>query len=135
MNINNAHYLHVLADVRYWDDAIINGTADTDGTLIPRRDGDTWKPVIRLTDGQIMDWPEGTTANIHYKVCDAGEYFLADENHNRIAKYNDYYVPDDLLCVGDNGYGDDIIFKVGADGKIIGWQQPALDGDEWEAVA
>lgn len=135
MNMNNARYLHVEADVRYWEDATVNGTDDTEGTLIPRRDGDTWKPVIRLADGQIMDWPEGTTADIHYKVCDAGEYFLADENHTRIAKHKDYYVPDDLLCVGDNGHGDYIIFKVGADGKIIFWQQPVLDGDEWEAVA
>lgn len=132
--MEKAIYLHVEADVRYWEDATVNGIDDTDGTLIPRRNGDTWKPVIRLADGQILDWPEGTTADIHYKVCDAGEYFLADENHTRIAKYNDYYVPDDMLCVGDNGYGDYIIFKVGHDGKIIGWQQPVLDEEEWDLI-
>lgn len=132
--MEKATYLHVEADVRYWEDATVNGADDAEGKLIPRRHGDTWKPVIRLADGQIMDWPEGTTADIHYKVCDAGEYFLADENHTRIAKYKDYYVPDDLLCVGDNGYGDYIIFKVGADGKIIFWQQPAIDADEWDFI-
>lgn len=132
--MEKAIYLHVLADVRYWDDATVNGTIDAEGKLIPRRDGDTWRPVIRLADGQIMDWPEGTAADIHYKVCDAGEYFLADENHTRIAKYKDYYVPDDLLCVGDIGYGDYIIFKVGADGKIIFWQQPVLDEEEWDLI-
>lgn len=134
MNIQNARYLQVEADVRYWEDAAVNGIKDTDGTLIPRRQGSTWKPVIRLADGQILDWPEGTTADIHYKVCDAGEYFLADENHARIAKYHDYYVPDDLLCIGSNGYGDYIIFKVGPAGKITGWRQLALDGDEWEPM-
>lgn len=134
MNIQTARYLHVEADVRYWEDATVNGTEDTDGTLIPRRQGDTWKPAIRLADGQILDWPEGTTADIHYKVCDAGEYFLADENHTRIAKYHDSYVPDDLLCVGDTGYGDYIILTVGDDGKIVGWLPPALDGNEWHPV-
>lgn len=132
--MNRARYLHVEADVRYWEDATVNGTEDTDGTLIPRRQSDTWKPVIRLADGQILDWPEGTTADIHYKVCDAGEYFLADENHTRIAKRQGYYVPDDLLCVGDSGHGDYIILKVGADGKIVGWQQPAIDAEDWTAL-
>lgn len=132
--MEKAIYLHVEADVRYWEDATVNGADDTEGALIPRRNGDTWKPVIRLADGQILDWPEGTTADIHYKVCDAGEYFLADKNHNRIAKYKGYYVPNDLLCVGDDGYGDYIIFKVGADGKIIFWHQPALDKDEWALI-
>ena len=132
--IDKAQYLHVEAEVRYWEDATVNGTEDTEGTLIPRRDGLVWKPVIRLADGQILDWPEGTTADIHYKVCDQGEYFLADRDHVRVAKYKDYYVPDGLLCVGGTGWGDYIIFKVGPDGKIIDWKLRQLDADEWEAV-
>ncbi len=132
--MENAKYLQVFADVRYWDDAKVNGVEDVDGKLIPFKKGNTWQPVIRLDDGQIVDWPEGTAANIHYKVCDAGEYFLADADYQSIAKYADYYVPDDLLCIGDTGYGDYIIMKVGADGKIIGWSKPCIDPDEWEST-
>lgn len=50
-----ATYIEVSAGVRYWDDATVNGTTDTDGTLIPLRKGDNWEPVIRLADGMVMN--------------------------------------------------------------------------------
>lgn len=124
-------YLLVEAGVRYWDDARVNGVPDENGAAIPFRDGDMWKPVIRLADGQVMNWPEGITADIHYKVCDAGEYFLADESMQKVAKWGDHYVPNDLLCVGDNGYGDYIILKVNGSGQIEGWKKPVIDENEW----
>ena len=65
-------YLRATCGVRYWEDATVNGKEDTDGTLIPLRDGDTWKVTIDLATGIIEGWPEGTTAKIHYKVCDEG---------------------------------------------------------------
>ena len=74
-------YIEVSAQVRYWEDATINGTTDTDGTLAPMRKDDCWAPVIRLADGMVMDWPQGTTADVHFKVCDAGEYWLLDDEH------------------------------------------------------
>lgn len=120
-------FIEVCADVRYWDDATVNGAEDTNGTLIPFRKGNSWGPVIRLADGQVMNWPEGMEADIHYKVCDAGEYWLQDESGKRIAKWAGYYVPDDFLCHGDTGYGDYIIFKVGQDGKIIRYRQPEIE--------
>lgn len=126
-----AAYIEVSAEVRYWEDATVNGKEDTDGTLIPLRFGDTWKPVIRLDDGQILDWPVGTEAAVCYKVCDQGEYWLHDKDGNRIAKWKGYYVPDDFLCHGDQGFGDYIIFEVGQDGKIKGWQRPMLEPGEW----
>lgn len=129
--IAEAPMLHVEAEVRYWEDADVNGVEDEDGQ-IPLRDGDLWKPIIDLRTGQVQGWPSGTTADIHYKVCDQGEYWLANKAGDRKFKWGGYYVPDKLLCVGDRGYGDYIIFKVGADGRIIGWTEPRLADDEDE---
>lgn len=122
----NPIYIEVSAGVRYWEDATINGETDDNGTLTPFKSGDLWCPVIRLEDGQVMDWPTGTTADIHFKVCDEGEYWLLDEAKKRIAKWGGYYVPDDFLCPGDNGYGDYIILKIGDDGQIKGWRTPTI---------
>jgi len=123
-----AVYLEVEAEVRYWEDATVNGQEDEAGTLIPFKFGSMWCPVIRLEDGKVISWPEGTTARIHYKVCDAGEYWLADED-GRIAKWAGSYVPNEFLCHGpdSNGYGDYIIFKVGPDGLIQDWRKPTIE--------
>ena len=126
--------LVVDAGVRYWEDATVNDQVDTEGTLIPCRSGELWKPVIELATGKIRDWPQGTTADIHYKVCDAGEYWLADEAGNQLAKWKGHYVPDRLLCVGDRGYGDYIILTVESDGRIEGWHAPEIDADDWQRV-
>jgi hypothetical protein len=123
----NATHIEVSANVRYWEDATINGKEDTDGTLTPLKNGECWCPVIRLADGLVMDWPQGVAADIHFKVCDAGEYWLLDENKNRIAKWGGYYVPGDFLCHGDEGYGDYIIMKIGADGMVSGWKAPSVE--------
>lgn len=128
-----AVYLAVRAGVRYWEDASVNGQEDTDGQ-IPCRVGDSWCPTIRLSDGHVMDWPAGTVADIHYKVCDDGEYFLADQDRQPFAQRRGHYVPS-LLSIGDNGYGDYIILKIGADGKIEDWQPPVLDLADWRDPA
>lgn len=139
----NPAYIAVSAEVRYWEDATINGQEDVDGTLVPLRQGDCWCPVIRLSDGVVMDWPEGVTADVHYKVCDQGEYWLLDESRQRVAKWGSYYVPDDFLC-GGKGYGDYIILKIDAGGVIKGWRPPTFewvcpcgdgDGDGWLRIA
>ena len=119
----------VMAEVRYWEDGTINGTVDTDGTLIPLRNGECWEPVIALDTGRVRDWPEGTTADVHYKVCDAGEYYLLD-GADRIVAEKHGYVPD-MLSVGDSGYGDYIILKIGPDGLIEGWEPPIIDPELW----
>ena len=137
-------FIEVCAEVRYWEDATVNGMEDTEGTLIPNRVNDCWCPVIRLADGMVMEWPVGATADINYKVCDAGEYWLLDEQRRRVAKWAGFYVPGKFLCHGDNGYGDYIIFKVGADGLIENYRAPAVEmvcecGEEsqcaWRAIA
>lgn len=124
-------FIEVRAEVRYWEDSSVNGVEDEAGTLIPLRNGKYWAPVIRLEDGTIMDWPQGTTADVHFKVCDQGEYWLLDGKRNRIAKWGGYYVPNQFLCHGDNGYGDYIIFKVIENGRIEGWSKPTVDSEQW----
>lgn len=130
-----AAYLEVQADVRYWEDALVDGAPDKDGTLIPFREGDTWHPCIDLRTGTIADWPQGLEADIHYKVCDAGEYWLTDVEGRRLAKWKGDYVPGYFLCHGDLGYGDYIIMKVSGDGAITSWHRPEIDLDEWEPPA
>lgn len=122
----SATYIEVSAEVRYWEDATINGEDDANGALTPFKLGDLWCPVIRLADGFVMDWPAGTVADIHFKVCDAGEYWLLDEEKRRTAKWGGYYVPDDFLCHGGNGYGDYIILKIDAEGFIEKWRAPKI---------
>lgn len=130
----NAAYIKVEAGVRYWEDAKVNGELDEDGTLIPCRVGSTWCPIIHLASGKVMGWPDGTTAYVHYKVCDAGRYWLLDEDSNPLAHLNGY-VPSDFLCHGDNGYGDYIIMSIGADGQIANYRRPRAAGDQWEPLA
>lgn len=127
-------YLEVEAEVRYWEDAHVGGVEDSAGTLIPFRTGALWTPVIDLDSGTVVGWPEGVEANVHYKVCDAGEYWLQDASRTRVLKWLGHYVPNSFLCVGDSGYGDYIIFKVAKDGTIPGWTRPDIDPEQWEKI-
>lgn len=131
---------------RYWEDTTVNGEVDTEGKLIPFRNGDLWNPVIELATGKIINWPQGMTASIHYKVCDQGRYYLGTLGgspkllgapklfqygaEERRAKQSTY-VPDDFLCHGDLGYGDYIIMNVSSDGQIAKYRRPTPDRDEW----
>lgn len=128
-------YLYAEADVRYWEDARIEIDGqmvdDEEGTICGR-DGNTWKVTIDLQTGQILNW-DGRKASIHYKVCDAGLYWILNENFTKIMKYNDYYVPK-AMCYGGNGYGDYIIFDVNSDGYIEKFTTPVIKEDEWETL-
>jgi hypothetical protein len=117
----NVSFLQVSAGVRYWEDATVNGKEDTDGDLIPCRNGDYWEPRIDVNTGKILNWTAGTTADIHYKICDDGKYSLIGENQ-QIIKIKEGYVPD-IMCPGGEGYGDYIIMKVDENGIIAGWEQ------------
>ncbi|QIL72268.1 hypothetical protein G7048_19065 [Diaphorobacter sp. HDW4B] len=124
--------IKVSAAVRYWEDGKVGESEDTDGTLMPLRNGDLWEPTIDLDTGRIRDWPEGVEADVHYKVCDAGVYTLLDAEGRTLAT-RDGYVPD-LLSPCGSGYGDYIIMKIGADGVIADWDAE-IDPDEWNWVA
>jgi len=130
--MKNARYMRVDAGVRYWEDAEINGESKEDGSNVPFKNGGSWQPVIDLIDGRVVGWPEDTTASFHFKVCDAGNYYLLDADTNMIAEKLNGYVPDGL-CHGDNGYGDYIIFNVDKYGKIDKYRLN-IDDDEWVCV-
>ena len=123
--------LKVEAAVRYWEDGTVNGVEDIDGTLMPFREGEMWKPRINLETGTVLDWPQGVVAAVHYKVCDAGQYWLCDANETTKLQWAGYYVPDQFLCKGDTGYGDYIILNIGADGRIADWTVPVIIPDQW----
>lgn len=113
--------LIVHAGVRYWEDSEVNGQEDTDGDLIPCRVGDTWKPIIDIDTGIITNWKKGTTAKVHYKVCDCCGWDLLDDKGNILLSNEDGYVPD-TLCPADSGYGDYIIMSIDENGKIEDWE-------------
>ncbi|MGI4846605.1 MAG: hypothetical protein ACRYGK_00450 [Janthinobacterium lividum] len=125
-------FIEVEAEVRYWDDATVNGVVDEDGSRIPCRTGECWTPTIDLRTGAVIGWPSGTTASVHYKVCDQGLYWLLDASGHRVAKRRGHYVPDEILCIEENGYGDYIILEIGSDGLIQGWAPPEIEGDDDE---
>lgn len=110
-------YLGVSVKVRYSEDATVNGVEDTDGELMPLMDGENWEILIDINNGAILDWPKGTTAKVHYKVCDEGRYTLLTELHDLIVALEDAYVPS-MLSIGQNGYGDYIILNIDENGFI-----------------
>lgn len=124
-----AKYLQVNAGVRYWEDGTVNGIDDTDDNpSVPCRDREgRWTPLIDIDEGRVMNWPAGTTASVHYKVCDDGRYILLDHDKAEIVTL-DGYVPQ-IMCPSDNGYGDYIIMEIDGDGLIANWR---LDLDEFE---
>ncbi|KYG76925.1 hypothetical protein AWW68_18890 [Roseivirga spongicola] len=114
------NFLAVDAGVRYWEDATVNGVEDVDGTLIPLRRGDRWRPIIDLSTGIIKDWEIGKKASVHYKVCDDGSYYLLDKDEKVVTSIKNNYVPS-LLCPHENGYGDYIIMDINENGSIEGF--------------
>ena len=124
--------LIIKAGVRYWEDAIVNGIEDVDGTLIPFRRGNLWCPVIDIETGIVQDWPSDKTADVHYKVCDAGDYWIVDPVTKEQYKFKGDYVPDLFLCHVNTGYGDYIILKIDNEGKIANYKRPTINKSEWQ---
>lgn len=129
----DVRFLKVDAGVRYWEDGEVNGKSDIDlmetggigqpfmpfATKVkdePEKhicsDHYRWQPVIDIENGCIVGWPKGTTAEVHYKVCDEGKYALLDADKNVIVEVESY-VPD---CIGEDG--DYIVMSIDEDGKI-----------------
>lgn len=114
--------LVVKARVRYYEDGIVNGVEDTEGDLIPCKQGNLWCPIIDLDSGVITNWKQGTKAEIHYKVCDAGSYYLQDAEGNTVLSIEQDYVPK-IMCPKESGFGDYIIMDIDENGKIENWKQ------------
>lgn len=112
-------YCQIKAQVRYWDDATVDGVEDTEGTLIPCREGELWCPLINIETGEIINWSKGVSAKVHYKVCDAGSYYLQDNDYVTHLSIEDDYVPNGLI---PGEYGDYIIMDIDMNGKIKQWK-------------
>jgi hypothetical protein len=109
-------YLQAQCGVRYWEDG------DED---IPCREGDNWNPLIEIETGKILNWEQGKTASLHYKVCDAGFYSLLDGDKKEITSY-DGYVPK-ILCPKDSGYGNYVIMDIDENGMIQNYSTTDLE--------
>lgn len=105
--------------VRYWEDSSVDGFEDTKGDLMPCVVNGSWCPEINVKTGQILNWEKGKEADIHYKVCDDGDYMLLDDRGYTIIN-NNSYVPD-CLCPKEQGYGDYVIMDIDQDGYILGF--------------
>lgn len=116
----NVKYLLAEVGARYWEDATVNDVEDTEGTLIPCRDGEYWKPIIDIETGVIINWDKGNKASVHYKCCDDGVYKLLDTDEHVIKSIGGY-VPS-IMCPGGDGYGDYVIMDIDTDGKIENWR-------------
>ena len=128
------HILKVSAGVRYYEDGIVNGTRDivyelqNDGVkpripcvvLDDSSNEYRWNIEINAETGVIINWEKGTTAQVHYKVCDECEieYF---EDENLLCNNEGYWSVPRFLCPEEEGYGDYIIMKIDSDGKINKW--------------
>jgi phage protein len=140
-NKYDVHYLKVDAGVRYWNDSDVNGEEDidfyyTEGVGVPKMpcavqvkdkpesniysDHYRWQPIIDINTGQIINWKQGVSAFVHYKVCDEGEYTLLDKDKNEIVSIQSY-VPY-VLYPEDEGYGDYIIMSIDENGFIKKWK-------------
>ena len=117
--------LEINAKVRYWEDATINGIEDENGDLTPCKNGEMWQPVINIDTGVITNWKNGVKADIHFKVCDAGSYYLKDAEGNTVLAIEQDYVPN-IACPKKNGYGDYIIMDIDENGQIANWK-PNID--------
>lgn len=113
-------YLAVSAGIRYPEDVKINGKPCEKLTDIPDNNGKYWRPMIEVDTGIIADWPKGTTAEIHAKVCDDGTYSLLDAESQEIKTIEGYVL--DCLAINDSGYGDYIIMTIDENGKIKDWK-------------
>jgi hypothetical protein len=113
--------LQVKAGVRYWEDTIVSEIPDTEyGDNIPCKNGDLWMPEIEIETGKILNWKQGETAEVHYKVCDCCGWELKDETGSVVLSEDNGYVPD-TLSPKVNGYGDYIIMDIDENGMIADW--------------
>ena len=133
----NVKYICADLGVRYWEDSKVDGVDDIsyeeqkEGAK-PRmplaaenpdaRHKDEkyrWVIKIDIETGNLVGWPNGVTADVVYKVCDDGLYWLEDENGNEIHKI-DSYVPM-LFDFVDESFGDYITMTIKEDGHIKEW--------------
>ena len=115
---------------RYWEDSEVNGVEDdADNPKMPfveeHNGGKAWHIIINLDNGQICNWPQGTTAKIHYKSCDENYVEILDRQLG-IIKEHEGYVPK-ILCPEGNGFGDYVIMNIDENGFIRNFHPDLAD--------
>src|SRR3546814_11257522 len=94
----------------------------------------SWLVRINLAEGRIEGWPADMQAEIHYKVCDAGLYWLTDQDGRRIARWKGQYVPSAFLNHDRSSNSDYIVLTVTPSGQIERYTQPSINIAEWEPM-
>lgn len=122
----NVKTLYAKVYPRFIEDALVNGGYENENDpKMPFVKFDDkakeyfWEVNIDIDKGQIVDWPQGTIASIHYKVCDEGFYEIFGEKGEKLGHY-DGYAPD-IMCPKEPGYGDYIIMDIDENGIIQDW--------------
>lgn len=124
----DAKLLELDVHPRYVEDATINGIPeyteeDIYDCKVPKmpfmfkmNDGWHWIININLDKGYIVAWPKGTTAKVHYKVCNDGVYTLVYNDYEKI-RWENIYVPS-ILDSSGKSFGDYIEFDIDENGYI-----------------
>ena len=129
-------YLTIISKPRYWEDSQIKEfnsneyQYDTEeGDIIPCKNNSLWELVVDIEYGKILNWTNGVSAKIHYKVVDQGNYVIFDNKLNCTYHRIDEYVPK-FLSIDDNGYGDYIIITIDENGFIRNWNPESIEIEE-----
>jgi hypothetical protein len=72
-----------------------------------------------METGQILNWQQGNTASVHYKICDGFACCFTDDSSESILDY-DGYVPN-FMCLKGEPDGDYIIMDIDENGYIKDW--------------
>lgn len=118
-------YIHA----RYWDDSEVNGVEDDAKEpkmpcIVEHLGEKAWNIIINIDNGQITNWPKGTTASIHYKSVDENYISIIDRDTNTVKEY-DGYVPR-FLCPKEAWDGDYVVMDIDENGFIQDFK-PNLD--------
>lgn len=112
--------------VRYWGSGEVNGEEDDeDNPTIPcvvEKNGEKrWDITIDIKDGRVLNWPNGISASVYYKVVDDGVY-TAYDRYMGVIKEIDDYVPS-IMAFNDEGYGygDYVSLDINENGYIVDW--------------
>lgn len=119
--------LKLYAGVRSWHYTKVNNVNDTtNGDNIPCKEDKLWCPIIEIDTGKIVNWKQGTTASIYYKVNNRLRYEIMNRNGHIVAFSNKSFVSK-TLCAGASGYEDDIIMNIDENGMIQDWEFEVSD--------
>ena len=98
---------------------------DEEDKPVPMLVGDRWLATVNIDTGKVVDWPIGETREYYWKICDAGSYFLLNEEKGVVASIINNYVPNNLL---PGEWGDYLDIKINSEGVITNWlKSPTLE--------